>query len=194
MGSFKISSGLKFTATRPDSLFALRQKELADFAEVLPELKAFERKEGTRPKLSYYEGQEGYRLALEDSLRKPGNLLRHVGSITESHKTLDERYDLDHYLPTRIKQNIRINCLYFPDTKRSLMEREHAKELREIRYLPRARWFEGSTLVYDDKVIMLSGAEETMTVVIESKTIAEAERQKFDLLWGLVGSTNKTSL
>ncbi len=29
-----------------------------------------------------------------------------------------------------------------------------------------------------------------MTVVIESESIAEAEKQKFDLLWELVGKAN----
>lgn len=191
MGSFKMRSGLRFGATSPDSLYALRKKELADFAAILPQLKAFEQKTGARPKLAYFEGVEGYRTALEDSLKKPGNLLRHIGSLTESHRTLGEQYDIDHYVPTRIQNRIRINCLYFPDTKENIRGREHAKEFREIRYLPEKYWFGGSTMIYDNKVVILSGAEEMMTVVIESETIAEAEKRKFDLLWEATGSEPK---
>ena len=186
MGSFKMRSGMQFGAMSPDTLYSLRKKELADFSSVLPQFKALEEKQGTQPKLTYFEGKDGYRTALEDSLLRPNNVLRHIGSLTDSHMTLDERYDLDHYLPTRIKQGIRIQCLYFPDIKEHIKERDHAKELREIRYLPDSYWFHGSTLIYDDKVVILSGSKEMMTVVIESETIAEAERQKFDLFWSLM--------
>ena len=46
-------------------------------------------------------------------------------------------------------------------------------------------------MIYDNKVIIVSEAEEMMTVVIESETIAEAEKQKFDLLWELIGPAKK---
>ncbi len=149
-----------------------------------------EKRKDAKPKLSFFEGQEGYRHAIEDSLKTPGNLLRHIGSLTESHGTLGEKYDLDYYIPTRVKQRIEIRCLYSQDTKKNITEREHSKEFREIRFLP-FKTFKGSTLVYDNKVLILSGTEEMMTVVIESETIAEAEKQKFDLLWDLIGSSTK---
>src|SRR3989338_6660326 len=106
MGSFKMRGGPHFAAMSPDALYALRKKELGDFASALPQLKALETKKGARPKLSYFEGQEGYRLAIEDSLQKPGNLLRHIGSLAESHHTLGEKYDIEYYIPTRVRQNI----------------------------------------------------------------------------------------
>jgi len=192
MGSFKMRGGMHFAAMSPELLYSLRKKELGDLAAVLPELKALETKKGAKPKLSFFEGREGYRLALEDSLKSPGNLIRHVGSLAETHHTLGEKYDLEHYIPTRMKQNIRINCLYFPDIEDVMRSRDHHKELREIRYLPQKFWFKGSSLIYDNKVVILSGAEEAMTVIIESETIADAEKKKFDLLWELSGRGTKT--
>jgi sugar-specific transcriptional regulator TrmB len=191
MGSFKMRGGMHFAAMSPDSLFALRKKELGDFATALPHLKALERKKDKKPKLSFFEGQEGYRLALEDSLKKPGNLLRHIGSLTESHKTLGEEYDMNYYVPARVKNNISIRCLWTADTKENVKGRDHRKELREIRFLPEQYKWKGTTLIYDNKVVILSGSEEMMTVVIESETITEAEKQKFDMLWELVGSDTK---
>ena len=82
-----------------------------------------------------------------------------------------------------------IRCLWTADTKPNIKGRDHRKELREIRFLPEQYKWKGATLIYDNKVVILSGAEEMMTVVIESETIAEAEKQKFDLLWELVGPT-----
>ncbi|MEK7156288.1 MAG: helix-turn-helix domain-containing protein [Patescibacteria group bacterium] len=193
MGSFKMRGGMHFAAMSPEILYSLRKKELADLAAALPQLKALETKKGARPKLSYFEGQEGYRLAIEDSLKKPGNLLRHIGSLTDTHKMLGEKYDLDYYIPTRVKQRISIKCLYSQDTKKNITEREHGKEFREMRFMPQQFEFEGSSLIYDNKIIIVSGAEEMMTVVIESESIAEAEKQKFDLLWELIGGSTKTA-
>ena len=191
MGSFKMRGSMHFAAMSPEHLYSLRKKELGDFAVALPQLKALEKKKGARPKLSYFEGQEGYRLALEDSLKKPGNLLRHIGSLTESHKTLGEEYDMEYYVPARVKNNIAIRCLWTADTKPNIKGRDHRKELREIQFLPEQYKWKGTALIYDNKVVILSGAEEMMTVVIENETIAEAEKQKFDLLWELVGSHTK---
>ena len=193
MGSFKMRGGMRFAAMSPDALYALRKKELGDFASVLPQLKALEKKKGVRPKVSYFEGQEGYRLAIEDSLAKPGNLLRTIGSLTETYKTMGEEYDLKYYVPTRIKQNISIRALLFPDVRDDLAGRNHAKELRDIKWLPKKYWFEGSSLIYDNKVVTVSGEREMITVVIESETIAKGEKQKFDLLWELLGSGTKTA-
>ena len=186
MGSFKMRSSTHFAAMSPDVLYTMRKKELGDFAAALPQLKALETKKGKKPKLSFFEGQEGYQLAIEDSLKKPGNVLRHIGSLAETHNTLGKKYDLEYYIPKRIKQNIQINCLYFRDIEKLIGMRDHPKEFREVRYLPDTFLFKGSTLIYDNKVLIVSGAEEMMTVVIESETIAEAEKQKFDLLWELV--------
>lgn len=188
MGSFKMRGGMHFAAMSPDFLYSLRKKELGDLAAALPQLKALEKKKGARPKLSYFEGQEGYRLAIEDSLKKPGNFLRHIGSLTESHETLGEEYDMNYYVPARVRQKISIRCLWTADTKPNIKGRDHRKELREIRFLPEQYKWKGTTLIYDNKIVILSGAEEMMTVVIESETIAEAETQRFDLLWELVGS------
>src|SRR3989344_1025474 len=165
MGSFKMRGGMHFAAMSPELLYSLRKKELGDLAAILPQLKALETKKGSKPKLSFFEGQEGYRLALEGSLKRPGNLIRHIGSLSESHNTLGEKYDWEYYIPTRVKQNIHINCLYFSDIEQLLSKRDDNKELREVRYLPQKFWYKGSSLIYDNKVVMLSGAEEAMTVV-----------------------------
>lgn len=186
MGSFKMRNGLRFAATSPSALYATRKKELGELEAVLPELRALESKKGARPKISYFEGQEGYRLALEDSLQKPGNVLRYIGSLMETYKTVGEEYDITYYVPTRIQKNISIKALLLPDLREDLKKREHKEELREIKWLPEKYQFEGSTLIYDHKVVIVSGAEEMITVVIESESIAEAEKQKFELLWQLI--------
>lgn len=188
LGSYRTKSGEKYVATRPEALIQKAEKNLLDLKSALPQLRAISHKSGpNKPKLTYYEGREGYITAIADSLNKPGAVLRHIGSLTEAHKVYKD-YDLNYYLPTRIKNNISIRCLYTPDLSPEIKGRDHQRELREVRYLPPEFTFHTATLIYDNKVVITSSHKELVSAVIESRDIAESEKSKFDLIWRAVGS------
>ncbi len=188
MGSLKMRDGFHFVATGPDALVTKARRQIHELEEVLPEMKALVAASPHKPRITSYEGREGYMVAVEDSLKKQGILLRHIGSLTGVHKLMGEDYDINHYLPLRIKQKIFLRALYFSDTTERIKQRDHAGEMREIRYLPDAYRFRSSTLIYENKVVLASTEKELVAVVIESEEIALAERKKFDLLWELIGS------
>jgi HTH-type transcriptional regulator, sugar sensing transcriptional regulator len=188
MASFKMRSGLRFVGTRPEALINKTKRQLEELESVLPELKAIIQKEGLKPKLYYYEGKEGYLVATEDSLKTTGAIVRHIGALAEIHDVIGFDYDAQHYIPTRVKQRIFFKALYFEsETEDEIKNRSHAAELREIRYLPEQYHYQTSTLIYGDKIAIFSTRKELITVIIESKEIAESERKKFDLIWDLVG-------
>lgn len=184
LGSFVMRKKLRVVPTQPELLYSRAQNDLGDLQALLPELKALSEKEGGRPKIRYYSGKEGYITALEESLQKPNTTLRHIGSISEAHEVYEE-YDMKHFMPTRIKRNILIKSLYFPSFNEELKNRDHAKELREIKYLSEEFHADTAKLICDDRVIITSSKKELVAVVIESNDIAESERQYFDLIWSL---------
>jgi sugar-specific transcriptional regulator TrmB len=194
LGSYKTKRGEKYVATQPEALIQKAEKNLSDLKSTLPQLHALINKDGiNKPKLTYYEGKEGYIAAISDSLNKHGAILRHIGSLTEAHKVYKD-YDLNYYLPTRIKNNIFIRCLYTPDQNYNIKNRDHQKELREIRYLPSEFIFNTATLIYENKIVITSSHKELISVVIESKDIAESEKSKFDLMWQAIGPTPKLNI
>jgi sugar-specific transcriptional regulator TrmB len=191
MGSLKMRDGLRFIATKPEMFFAREERRLKELSNLLPQFKELATTKIHHPKIMFYEGREGYRVAIEDSLKIPNVTLRYLGSFEEFYKVVGEDYDRDHYMPTRVKNKISIRNLTFDDftdrSKEWINDEGNPKQLREIRYLSEKYKFKSSSLICNDRVIIFAGNEEKVVVVIESKEIAFSEQQKFDLIWDLVG-------
>jgi len=184
MGSFKMRSGLKFVATPPHILVSKTQKELDDLKNILPQLNSLSQKPDQKPQITYYEGREGYFIACEDSLKTPNSTVRHIGSISEIHKVVGEDWDLNYYIPSRLKKHISFKALYFKSQMpQSFLNANHAAILREVKYLPENHLYNSSKLIFGNKVAIFSSKKELVTVIIESAEIAAAEIQLFDTIW-----------
>lgn len=184
LGSFRMRGELRFVASNPKTLLTQAEKRTADLKAILPELDALHAGAPHRPKVASYEGKEGYFTTAEDALSVPNITMRHIGSLTDIWSVIGREYDLTHFVPTRLQRHIRIRGLYFPKGIREQVDAmSHAKELREVRYLPQEFAYPNSMLIYRNKVAIFTSLRELITVVIESEEIAEAERQKFDMLW-----------
>ena len=191
MGSLKMRNGLRFIATKPEIFFTREERRLKELSNLLPQFKELTQTKIHHPKILFYEGREGYRVATEESLKVPNVMLRYIGSFEKFYSVVGADYDRDHYMPTRMKRNISIRNLTFDDftdrSKQWINQDTNKKQLRELRYLSKKYNFNSSSLICNDKVIVFAGGEEKVVVVIESKEIAFSEQQKFDLIWDLIG-------
>jgi sugar-specific transcriptional regulator TrmB len=187
MGSFKMKHGLRFVSTKPEILVARAKAKAKNLESILPSINALIGKSAHKPRITYYEGREGLLTAVEETLKTTNTTMRHIGSLKEAHKIIGEEYDLNHYMPTRIKKNIFLKALYFPYISSRITSRDDAADLREIRFLPIKYNNNTSTVIMDDRIIITAGSKELISVVIESKEIAFSEQQRFDLVWDLVG-------
>ncbi len=187
MGSFKMRSGQRFVATSPDFLLKKSEQQTESLKTLLPQLKSLAQKPNQKPQITYYEGKEGYLLASEESLQVANSTIRHIGSISETHKVVGEEWDLNHYIPTRLKRHINFQALYFKSQMpKSFLNTNHAELLRLVKYLPEENIYNTSKLIYGNKVAMFSSKKELVTVIIESADIALSEKQNFDTLWKLL--------
>ena len=64
-----------FTATSPDALVEMQRNNLRRLQQMLPELKALHNTSGQKPKIFYYEGEDGINLIYEDTLKYKGEIL-----------------------------------------------------------------------------------------------------------------------
>jgi sugar-specific transcriptional regulator TrmB len=184
MGSFKMKSGLKFVATPPHILVSKTEKELVDLKNILPQLNSLAQKPDQKPKITYYEGKEGYFIASEESLQQSNTTIRHIGSISEIHNVISEEWDLNYYIPTRLKRHINFKALYFKSQMpESFLKANHAELLREVKYLPEDFLYNTSKLIFANKVVYYSSKKELITVIVESPDISESERKNFDIIW-----------
>lgn len=184
MGSFKMRGRHKFVATAPDILLSITQKRAEDLKNILPQLNSFAHKKNQQPQITYYEGKEGYFLACEQSLQTPNSVVYHLGSISEVHKVISEDYDLNYYIPTRLKKHVKFKALYFQSQMpQSFLKSNHAELLREVRYLPENHIYQTSKLIYGNKMAIFSSKKELITVVIESPDIVASEIATFNTIW-----------
>lgn len=187
MGNFKMRSGLRFVTSSPSVIEQNLRRRLKEVADILPELNAMENRSLSRPKITLYEGEEGYYTALEDSLKSVSGIIRATGSLKKIYEVITPEYDNNHYIPTRVKNRTIYRGLHFESEAGDVFTPErNAREMREVRFLPEKYHHSDYILVYRNTVTICTSKKELITVKIESQEIAESEKKKFDLIWDLL--------
>jgi len=182
-GQFKAKYGTHYVASSPRSLINRLDNIKSEVNAIIPQLEAIENKGMDEPSVRYYKGKEGYLQILDDSLNSHSDEILYLGSETLLSNILSEDYITKKYIPERIKKSISFREIIMRDQFSIKLERNAFKELRQIKFLPDNAVFRANTLIFRNKVAYLSSKKELTAVLIESQDIADAERQKFELLW-----------
>ena len=185
----------KIKAIHPEALKKKLEGSLAQFTDLLPELVAITREDsvGKKPVVRMYYGVEGFKSAAEELLQKPNNMIRHIGSLKEAHKFIGVDYDKEYFIPKRVAKNINYRSLSYKDEERPVLRTSNTDDLRQVRHLPEKYILKNNTFVIPGKVVIVTTAQELMTVVVESEDISNSEIQKFDLIWDLLGTQASSS-
>jgi len=177
----------KFIAENPDKVIVflenkikLGEERLKQAYNLLPELFSIYNVD-EKPKVRYYEGVEKVKEAFNDTLTAKGEILGYAVG-TDAFKAVGEEYLRD-YFKKRVSKNIKIR-LIAPDDPDSLKVISHNdEELRESLVVPKEKfYFSTETNIYNNKIITVSWKEK-FAVIIESKEIADAQRNIFELAW-----------
>ncbi len=179
-------SGVKlYTAASPDRLIQIAESAVRKYSDlatvarrIQPELKSLYVGIGPKPKVQFYEGLEGIRSVLEDTLTSK-ETIRSFASIVNLHAILPD-YFPDYY-QRRTQKGISVKAI-FPDTelavRRVLRDNEEA---RESYLVPSEKFgFTPEINIYDDKIVFLSLVEK-FAVIIQSIELADALKKTFDL-------------
>jgi len=180
-----------FSALSTEKLKKWQGEKIARFNRILPELKALEKTVGDRPKVQFFEGIEGIKMALEDTLNQPiGNKILAYATGQGAYEQIPEF--LDEYFKARVRKKISMRCLA-PDNKINREHVKHDKEvLRKTILLPENKFpFTNEIDIYGDKVAIMSLQGEILAVIIESESVAKTQRAIFELAWLGAGRYDK---
>lgn len=187
-----------FTAIPPaqfDLYINAKQAELerqrGELHAIIPELSKLSGAQRSRPKVSYYEGVDGARTALEQTLTAKDKLLRSFLSIEDIFAFLGPEY-FDDYTSRRISSGYQLKVLRHIEKDRVAFSAfpipsKYASDEtanREVRYVADELAFPVTTYMFDDKVAFISTREENFAVIIQSHEIAQTHVKLFELLWG----------
>ncbi|MFA6523325.1 MAG: helix-turn-helix domain-containing protein [Candidatus Peribacteraceae bacterium] len=184
----------KCYAPVPPGQFALEaRKNLTLLERSLPELKSLQGGKERKPEVRFFEGWEGVRHVYQDTLAAHEELLNFANSaVVRSHWPA---YD-EEYVAERVRRKIHLRGIAPDDEAGRRVHGEDKAKFREIRLVPGKDFdFTNEINIYDHKVAICSFGSPTSMfgVIIESKEVAETQRQIFEMAWRYAGKAKKRS-
>lgn len=178
----RVSKGKKhlFTATEPDALVEMQENNLRRLRQMLPELKAIHNTSGQKPKIFYYEGEDGINLIYEDTLNYKGEILAFTTPqfFSEHIKNTGSEY---------IKKRIALgnNARVIGENAPAIREQQKrdTEELRETKILsPEIYSSEVDIGIYGNKIYVIDYKEQ-FGFILEGSEIASVMKMIFEIVW-----------
>ena len=170
----------RFVAEPPEKLLSLIGEIQTSISNILPELEAVYNKSEAKPKIIFYEGTNAIHQVYEDTLKE-----KPIEILEWNTNAFFERFPKEYnYIEKRTDLGIRARRIAGEGSLWDSMHKMFDKrELAETIIVP-AELFDPQIEVniYNNKVAFMNYAE-NMSVIIESKPIADAMRQAYELSW-----------
>src|SRR3989338_1116182 len=183
----KKARGKWYAPVSPEYLAVEVRKNAEAMERALPELRSLQGSQYRKPHIRYFEGWDGVRKVYEDTLTAKSELLNFANSaVVRLHWPT---YDTD-YVAQRVKRGIFLRGIAPDDAAGRRVHGQDKEMLREIRLVPAKDFdFRNEVNVYDNKVAIcsfdsgLTGDADMFGVIIESREVAETQRQIFEMAW-----------
>ena len=168
----------RFLVESPEKLLSMITNLQMEFSKLMPELQAIYNAKPTKPKIVFYEGDLAIQNVYDDTLKEsPEEILEWNTNKFFERTTVDQNY-----IEKRVKANIKARRMAAVG---SLWHKKHKakdkEELSETLILPKDKFnLDIEVNIYNNKIAFLNYAE-NMSVIIESKAIADAMKQVYEL-------------
>ncbi len=176
-----------YTAEPPQKIINILENRVHYARKIMPELLSITNTLALKPKIKYYEGMEGVKNIMLDTLSAKKELLGYSNLKFAAELFQDFIKD---YALQKMKKNIKTRIICpsseeaFAYVKKSYPP-NFPPELIEILFVnPKEFWFENEITIYDDKVAVISlNKDELIGMIFESPVYARSQRAIFNLAW-----------
>ena len=146
----------------------------------------------SRPEMTVYEGKEGIRHVIEDSLNAEGEILSWANISLATTTILKELYP--RYIEKRVAKGIRNREIAGFDKLALEYKKKDKEHLRELRLIPKEKFpFSNKINIYNDRISIVAH-NDAVGVVIENKDIVDTQRSIFNLAFEYAGILEKQLL
>lgn len=186
--SFITKNKVRFFSAEPPQKLVNVLEEKTDYARsILPELLSLSNALAFKPKIKYFEGMEGVKNILDDTLNAKKEMLGY--SNLEGASDLFGDY-ISTYAEQKMKKSLKTRIIC-PSSEQSFdyvkkyYPADFPPELIEILFVnPREFLFEHEILIYEDKVAVISlNKDELVGMIFESPVYARSQKAIFNLAW-----------
>lgn len=173
-----------YASVEPKKLHKIIEKQQEILENLLPDLSLLTIGTAAKPKIRFYEGREGMLSVFYDIFELPeGSEILGFATYEGIHKLFSQK-EIDVYIQKRAAMKIQQKLIVPTDEHIEQRVSDNKKELRETIMIPRKNFLIKSDIsIYQNKVAIVSLAEEQVGVIIESSQIADTQRAIFNLLW-----------
>ncbi|MFH1790199.1 MAG: helix-turn-helix domain-containing protein [bacterium] len=171
-----------FKVVEPEILIKKMQRKLDLAKQALPQLLMVSGLNKNKPKMEFYEGNEGIRTIYENTLDCRNKEILNIANPNNVLKIIGEDF-FTHYVAKRVKRKIIVKVL-LPDMKENKKYIKETKEaLREVKYFNESRYIlPNEILIWDTKVALLSFTAK-IGVVIQDNDISQSMKSLWQMVW-----------
>lgn len=148
---------------------------------VVPQLQAMHDKAGVRPRVRYFEGREGIRSALFETLNWPSPL-RGILSMADL-LSVPGSDAMEEYIEARRQRQLWLHVVRSREKESDFGWPTDPERCRVARYAPPGRVFTMTMILSGDSVALMSSRRESFGLIIDSPEFAALQGNLFDILW-----------
>jgi len=169
-----------YFAENPEKIVEIERKKLDMLEKAVPELKAIYNTTGKKPRISFFEGNEGIDQINNDTLKHKGEIIGFTTPLFVKYK--NERLSKE-YIRNRISIKNPVRAIGEMSNEILELQRRDKEELRETRILPQNIFSSNIEIgVYGNKMFVLDYKQE-FGFIIESTEIAKVFKMIFEMIW-----------
>lgn len=154
------------------------QDAIKSIYDMIPSVKG-----NTAVDVKYYNGEKGFKEVCQRSIDFATDEILFISNYTEWAKVYTKEYDEQHYIPTRVKKGVNLRMIANEnDFSKGEISRDE-KKLRKIKLLEKEFKVSTTIIIYGEEVSLMVPSEPYLSIVINSKEIADSFRNMFENMW-----------
>ena len=149
-------------------------------SKLIPQLLSFTNLLDKKPQIRYFEGSEGIKEVLKDTLDHPEQEICMLYSIKE----FEDNFFSEYYVPERIKRKISARALLPDNAAMRELSSHNQRDLRQSKFISPALFsFNITIMIYGKNKINMVSYEEKFGLIIESQAIHDSLKSLFETMW-----------
>ncbi|WP_197488220.1 TrmB family transcriptional regulator [Bordetella ansorpii] len=172
----------RIIANEPSVLLEQAEARKQMLAEAMPQLRALYYRASGKPNIRFYEGVDGVKTALWDSLSSDCREVQAAFSMEETLGVLGLE-SIDEYMEKRISQNVFMRVLRSRSHDCADIWQSSRAEMRELRFTPDPIVLSMTFIIYGSRVALMSSKKESYGLIIESEEYSQMMRAMYEGIW-----------
>jgi HTH-type transcriptional regulator, sugar sensing transcriptional regulator len=171
-------------AEDPSVLLRRLEQQRMMVTAVLPDLLGIHNRSRSKPRIRFFQGEEGIRAVLWDTLSCRAGPLRGILSMQELLETPGHLI-MEQYIQARVKIGLHFRVIRSHTRDTEAIWPTSVEELRQLRYAPANVSLAMTSFMYNDTVSFISSKRELYGILIQSQEFHTLQETLFESLWAI---------